>query len=383
MRHIVTHERTTLELCHLREAPSIITSMVLHLLGKKSWNVYNSANVERVRRDEAEAKAREEAEEQQMQDEDAARRLAILRGKVPPDLPEPAEELVKCSLADTKAVGLEAGRSRRADADALPRERKRRRLRGEDDTDRDIRYAREDAQTTEKAKQALLKLHGDDAPLVDDAGHLMLIPAAPDEKGVSKADKNAQAKYKRTKNHRCEEDQRPMRFSNAAGYNSGGAKPWYAQTSKESNNEKAGSEVVLPYLQDKGVWGNEDLLRKERERTRILSSDPFAAMQQAQRQLKLSRKDKVTWEQQRLAEVGRQNSDKRRRREEKRSRRGEDENGLEDFSLDEPADMRRRGDRSDRRHHSHRHHDKPNCSRRGGHDHRERSVKEGSIRDTG
>ena len=36
--------------------------MVLHLLGKKSWNVYNSENVDRVRRDEAEAKAREAAE---------------------------------------------------------------------------------------------------------------------------------------------------------------------------------------------------------------------------------------------------------------------------------------------------------------------------------
>ena len=33
--------------------------MVLHLLGKKSWNVYNTDNVERVRKDEAEARARE------------------------------------------------------------------------------------------------------------------------------------------------------------------------------------------------------------------------------------------------------------------------------------------------------------------------------------
>lgn len=55
--------------------------MPLHLLGKKSWNVYNTDNIERVRRDEAAARAREEADEQRMQEEDAERRLKILRGR--------------------------------------------------------------------------------------------------------------------------------------------------------------------------------------------------------------------------------------------------------------------------------------------------------------
>ncbi|CCF31962.1 hypothetical protein CH063_00727, partial [Colletotrichum higginsianum] len=60
--------------------------MPLHLLGKKSWNVYNADNIARVRRDEAAAKAKEEAEEQRMQEVDAERRLAILRGEAPPPL---------------------------------------------------------------------------------------------------------------------------------------------------------------------------------------------------------------------------------------------------------------------------------------------------------
>lgn len=52
-----------------------------HLLGKKSWNVYNQDNIERVRRDEARAKAAEEEAEHRKKDNDAAERLRILRGE--------------------------------------------------------------------------------------------------------------------------------------------------------------------------------------------------------------------------------------------------------------------------------------------------------------
>ncbi|KAG9717065.1 hypothetical protein KCU60_g9544, partial [Aureobasidium melanogenum] len=55
--------------------------MVLHLLGKKSWNVYNKDNIDRVRRDEAAAQAREQEAERRMDQEDAARRIAILRNE--------------------------------------------------------------------------------------------------------------------------------------------------------------------------------------------------------------------------------------------------------------------------------------------------------------
>ena len=162
--------------------------MVLHLLGKKSWNVYNSENVERVRRDEAEAQAREEAEEERMQDEDAARRIAILRGEpVPPDsVDEPKE--------------LEEHPRRRDEAP-----RKRRRLRGEDDTDRDIRYAREDAEAGKKASKALTKPSVSDAPLLDHNQHLQLIPA-PNEKDIRKA-KNDEVEAEKAKKRKREEDQ--------------------------------------------------------------------------------------------------------------------------------------------------------------------------------
>lgn len=327
--------------------------MVLHLLGKKSWNVYNSDNVERVRRDETEAQAREQAEEERMQDEDSIRRIAFLRGEKPPPLTQPADELEKPEE-----------RTRRRD-DGLPR--KRRRLRGEDDTVRDIRYAREDAQFGEKARQALLKHDQNaEAPLLDHAGHLQLIPA-PDEKAIRKAEKNAEAEAEKAKKRKREEDQYMMKFSNAAGYKEGMAKPWYAGTKSATvtTAEKADSSLVLADVQQKDVWGNEDLLRKERERNRISGNDPFAAMQQAQRQLKQSERDRNKWNNERAMELEelRQAEDRKRRREKKRGRRDEDEGSLVGFSLDAPTE--RRSGRSDHhRHNRHGHHRRRSRSRR-------------------
>jgi hypothetical protein len=124
--------------------------MPLHLLGKKSWNVYNTDNVERVRRDEADARAREEAAEQLMQEQDAEHRMALLRGEEPPALPEPANGSHENEYAH--------GPRRRADDAAAPRDRKRRRLKGEDDTERELRYAREDVEASSRVREAAMHL---------------------------------------------------------------------------------------------------------------------------------------------------------------------------------------------------------------------------------
>ncbi|OAL35020.1 hypothetical protein AYO20_05735 [Fonsecaea nubica] len=110
--------------------------MPLHLLHKKSWNVYSPANIERVKRDEA--KARDQAAEQEKNDlrREADDRLSILQqqGK---------------------------GKSRTL----------KRKLPGEDDTDRDIRLALEStSKSTSKPRQ-------DYASLVDAGGHISLVPA--------------------------------------------------------------------------------------------------------------------------------------------------------------------------------------------------------------
>ncbi|KXS99873.1 hypothetical protein AC578_4470 [Pseudocercospora eumusae] len=314
--------------------------MVLHLLGKKSWNVYNSDNVERVRRDEAEAKAREEAAEQRMQEEDAQRRIAILRGeKVEPLLDEHVEQAKE-----------EDDWRRSKPEDAYDRKhRKRRKLRGEDDTDRDIRYARQDTDTGRRATQELLGTKEKEAPLQDHAGNIQLFPP-PDEKAIRATQKNEEVEAEKAKKRRREEDQVTMRFSNAAGYQNGMQKPWYAESDHRSSTTNSDptvsrNELMLAELKGKDVWGNEDPRRKEREQNRISSNDPFAAMQHAQRQLKQSERDREAWQKRQQVELEQLKEEQRREKEERRRRRhkDDDEDSLDGFSLDAPVEEKRDG----------------------------------------
>lgn len=55
------------------------------MLGKKSWNVYNQDNIDKVRRDEELARAAEQETERRQRDNDAADRLTLLRGDDAPD----------------------------------------------------------------------------------------------------------------------------------------------------------------------------------------------------------------------------------------------------------------------------------------------------------
>jgi hypothetical protein len=328
--------------------------MPLHLLGKKSWNVYNTDNVERVRRDEADARAREEAAEQLMQEQDAERRMALLRGEEPPALPVLADENEHAH-----------GPRRRYDEAAAPRDRKRRRLKGEDDTEREIRYAREDVEAGSQVRDSLRAKSkgGSDAPLQDHAGHIQLF-SGPDEKQSRKSETSEDEKAAKRKRDE-EEQQHGMRFSDAVGYRTGTNKPWYAASDRppREDNYKPTSELVLAEVQGKDVWGNEDPRRVERERTRLVSSDPFAMMQQAQKQLKRSEEDRGKWQAERDREMQqlKKEEERKRRHERKhesrrRSRRDEEHDGLEGFSLDGPkTESRDDHDRHRRHRRSHRH----------------------------
>jgi len=331
--------------------------MPLHLLGKKSWNVYNTDNVERVRRDEADARAREEAAEQLMQEQDAERRIALLRGEEPPALPALADESHEAEHV--------YGRRRRDDDPAAPRDRKKRRLKGEDDTEREMRYAREDVEAGSRVRESLRAKAkgGSDAPLQDNRGHIQLV-SAPDEKRSRKSEalKDEEASKRRRDE---EEQQQGMRFSDAAGYRTSTNKPWYAASNRPAREDdrKAARELVLAEAQGKDVWGNEDPRRIERERTRLVSSDPFAMMQQAQKQLKRSDDDRGKWQAERDREMLQlKKEEERKRRHERRkhesrrrSRRDAEHDDLEGFSLDAPEESKGDHDEHRRRRHSRRH----------------------------
>ncbi|KAG6035049.1 hypothetical protein E4U40_003102 [Claviceps sp. LM458 group G5] len=225
--------------------------MPLHLLGKKSWNVYNADNIARVRRDEAAAKAAEEAEEQRMQEIDAERRLAILRGEKP--LPPSTEENSETAVS-TERSSAGSGRPRR-----------KRKREGEDDTDFELRLARERAKPASSAiEQVSHKVSSSSAPIVDRRGHFDLFG---DEKSRAHAEKNEEAEREAKKKKQDSEDQFTMRLANAAGRDGLVKKPWYSQ---------GDADGLAQTLKD--VWGNDDPKRKKRDTARIAASDPLAMM---------------------------------------------------------------------------------------------------------
>ena len=224
-----------------------------------------------------------------MQELDAERRAAILRGQTPPPLPE--------------EDNADDGQRRKDRKDG--HDRKRRKLRGEDDTDADIRLAasmtRSKDGDEDDAKVLKLRKPASDAPLTDHAGNIDLFPI--DVKEAVKREKNAEVEKEKRKKEQAFEDQYTMRFSNAAGKN-GLDQPWYAAQHKSAHNaEDSTAALEYPGFENKNVWGNEDPRRKEREQARISSNDPFAFMQKAQTQLKKSKEDKKKWTDERKREL--------------------------------------------------------------------------------
>ena len=225
---------------------------------------------------------------------------------------------------------------------------------GEDDTERDIRLAREDVAAAENAKTAFRrhdsKKGSKDAPITDHAGHISLFaPAQPSVKDM----KNAEAEAEKARKERELEDQYTMRFSNAAGFKNGMQKPWYSEAGKGAATEEIRQDV----------WGNADPLRKQRDANRVSTSDPLAFMKRAQVQLKDAERDRKKWAEERQRELrALEEADEKERRRENRSKRHRDSRPLEDgdslegFSLDAPAAL---DDESEKRrrpsHHSSRH----------------------------
>ncbi|ROV96912.1 hypothetical protein VSDG_04157 [Cytospora chrysosperma] len=287
--------------------------MPLHLLGKKSWNVYNADNIARVQRDEAAAAAAEEAAEQHMQEVDAARRLAILRGETPPPLPEAEPEIDPSDKRYT-----------RRDRDSSGFQSKKRKRAGEDDTDFEMRLARERAEAGAKATGELAtKARGGAVKeIVDKAGHIDLVGGSPEP--PPSAGKNPEYEREAAKKKRELEDQFQMRFSNATGRDGFAAgAPWYAKadgrrTTADATTTTATTTVVTKEGVDaeigmeapsKDVWGNDDPNRKVRAVQRLNTDDPLAMMKtgaKRAREVEKERKREVEERERELKELRRE-----------------------------------------------------------------------------
>ncbi|KAK2591485.1 hypothetical protein QQS21_010831 [Conoideocrella luteorostrata] len=329
--------------------------MPLHLLGKKSWNVYNADNISRVRRDEAAAKAAEEAEEQHMQEIDAQRRLAILRGEGPPPLIEQDK--------DSEAVRSEK-RSQET-RHSYGRTQKKRKRSGEDDTDFELRLAKESAEAANKSVKVSQK-SSSSAPIVDNRGHIDLFG---DEKTRAHAEKNKEAEREAQKKRREYEDQYTMRLSNAAGKD-GIKRPWYSQADEERQDAPL-----------KDTWGNDDPMRRQRDTNRITANDPLALMKKGASRVREIKQERKKVQEERDEELGQmRKEDKRRERHKRREGREARHRGLSPVADQKQRRSRSRPDEKyveghdrDQERRRHRHRDRS-------HQHRDRSQERESRR---
>jgi hypothetical protein len=320
-----------------------------------------------VQRDEAQAKAREEEDERLMQEVDADRRIKLLRGELPPTPPPPPP-----SHPSSEPGTLPA----RNTSDGIGNFRKRRRVAGENDTDRDIRHAREDAaQAFAKREELVLASRKTgtstaEAPILDSAGHINLFPSA-----SATSDKNPEAEAEAARKKRSYEDQYTMRFSNAAGFKETiGRKPWYSST---------GQDLMAPgSVQDKDVWGNEDPRRKERTQARMGASDPLAAMKRGVRQLKTSEQDRRRWNDEKRREVDAMKADEAKQSRRRRMRSASMDN-LDGFSLDAPGKGTEKHRRTSDRHGRHRHRSRDRSHRHHQDRSRERSHRRSEYHSSG
>lgn len=278
-------------------------------MGKKSWNVYNTTNIERVKRDEEAAAALEAEKERRMQEIDAERRLNILRG----------------SAADGEALPVsEANTATKSRHEAgLRRDSKRRRIASEDDTERDLRLAVENRERQSKAVDQK-RMPSSNAPLVDGTGHISLFPVAGSR---NRNTKNAEVEAEAAKKKKAYEDQYTMRFSNATGIGqSMDRTPWYHKGAAEVDTTK---DVV-----GKNVWGDENAGRKEHDQRRIMADDPLAMIQKGVRELRQVEKERQKWKEDRDREL--RKAVHRQKRKAKACNK-DDEDDLENFSLDSAA----------------------------------------------
>lgn len=313
-----------------------------HLLPKKSWNPYAPAAIARVKADEAAFAAREQEHKKLLAEHESAKRLAQLRGVTPPPSPPPLE-----AINDEHGSVRSEKRSRDpSERDPRGKGRKRRRLAGEDDTDRDIRLAREGVEVREdKNEQARTQIsrgrecHAKkkEMPITDRHGHIQLF--APEKKPRRGDEKNEEAEAERERREREMEDQYTLRFSNAAGFKKGiKDKPWYAD-GNEGGTGCSGTEVVTEAVAGEIIHKRYEG-RQRRDAARRVAADPMSMMKSAQAKLKQVHREKEEVRRERehgLMMLRQEQEEGETSRKARHGGAAAIHDGLEGFSLDAPS----------------------------------------------
>ena len=274
-----------------------------------------------------------------MQEVDAERRIRILRGL-------PVEE-IETSLA---TVNDEPHPSSETYGE---RDQKRRRRAGEDDTDRDIRYAKEIQSQIHEASTRQSHKSSANFPLHDTNGHINLFPEEKSRKSSSRNSRNPEAEQEKAKKSRELEDQYTMRFSNATGFKDAVDKPqWYHSKFVVDGGHETPS---------KNVWRDEDPQRRHREQNRMSADDPLASIQRGVKGVRQAAQGRKEWKERQRSEIDEMIKQEQAERK-SRKRRNVDE--LDGFSLDGGVGEQHR-DKNRRKHrHHHRDRDRSRSPRR-------------------
>lgn len=321
-----------------------------------------------------------------MQDADAARRLAILRGETPPPLPEPEQPADPSDKRHTR-------RDRDGGFSGGGRKRKRA---GEDDTDFEMRVARERAEEGARVAGELgagaegSKRQKQDVSIVDSRGHIDLIGPPPEDAGVggdrdvtrgetvrgrdATGTRGTVEKYERNDRNGILADkqwyeQARRRQPFAKECHSTACEAGAATMAERPESEREGLRKAMMDAEKllegptTSAFGQPDPKRKDREAARLDANDPLAAMRSGAKQVREVTRERRREAEDRLRELEQLRKEERRReRREKKERARADGGGHEG---ERERDHGRSG-RSERRYHGDERHE----SRRD-HGHRE------------
>jgi hypothetical protein len=184
--------------------------------------------------------------------------------------------------------------------------------------------------------------------VVDRNGHIDLIKAAPEHARPVQRDRGEEAA----------QGAMGLRLADAAGRQSGSAKPWYSSTSADGGYAHGSVS--------KDAWGNEDPRRAQRDQQRTDANDPLASMRKGVKQLRDAEGRRRAWMDQRERDLN--EVEELARRERKRRRRKERSTSLDGFDLDKGyRDDHRNREKVERHHHGRRRRGRSRSPRRDTH----------------